>query len=249
MDASTVNLLIVDDDSVFAEVMAGELGRLGYAVQRVGTGADALRAVGGSEPAVVLLDLRLPDMTGLDVLQEIRKKSPGSEVILLTGHGTIDSAIEAIRLGAFDYLAKPCPLDEIEIRIQRALERQSLRTRTTLLERGLTPPDLRSSFVGQSPAFLDLGRLIERVAGSDSTVLIAGETGTGKEMVAKLIHATSPRMGRPFVVVECAALQEEPLQSELFGHERGAFTGRTAPSPVSSRWPTGARSSWTRSAR
>jgi DNA-binding NtrC family response regulator len=136
-----------------------------------------------------------------------------------------------VRAGAFDYVAKPCPLDELEVRIQRALERQSLRRRATLLERGLTPPDVASSFVGDSPEFRRLAQLVERVAPSDSTVLITGETGSGKEMVAKLIHARSSRRSRPFVVVECAALQESLLQSELFGHERGAFTGAERAKP------------------
>jgi DNA-binding NtrC family response regulator len=144
---------------------------------------------------------------------------------MLTGHGSIDTAIESIRMGAFDYVAKPCPLDELEVRIQRALESHALRQRASLLERGLTPPDPGGFFMGNSPAFREALSLIDRVAPSDSSVLILGETGSGKEMAAKLIHARSPRRSRPFVVVECAALQEELLQSELFGHERGAFTG------------------------
>jgi len=150
---------------------------------------------------------------------------------MLTGHGSIDTAIESIRLGAYDYVSKPCPLDELEVRIQRALERQSLRRRASLLERGLTPPDLGSSFVGESPVFRRLLHLIERAAPTGSTVLVTGETGSGKEMVAKLLHARSPRRQRPFVVVECAALQEGLLQSELFGHERGAFTGAERAKP------------------
>jgi two-component system, NtrC family, response regulator AtoC len=220
-----VALLLVDDDRIFSRVMATELERRGFAVTTAETGALAIEEVSKREPAIVLLDLRLPDMDGLEVLKAVREKSPGSEVIMLTGHGSIDTAIESVRAGAFDYIAKPCPLEELEVRIQRALERQSLRQRANLLERGLTPPDLGSSFIGDSPAFRKLLQLIERVAPSDSTVLITGETGSGKEMVAKLIHARSARHGRPFVVVECAALQEELLQSELFGHERGSFTG------------------------
>ncbi len=225
------SVLVVDDDAAFRQVMAMELERSGFAVAAAGSGEEAVRCAARLEPAVVLLDLRLPDMDGLEVLRALRERSPGSEVIMLTGHGSIDTAIEAIRAGAFDYVGKPCPLDELEVRIQRALERRSLERRASLLERGLTPPDLGSSFVGESPEFQGLLRLIERAAPSDATVLITGETGAGKEMVAKLLHARSPRRARPFVVVECAALQEGLLQSELFGHERGAFTGAERAKP------------------
>ena len=222
---SNASLLLVDDDAAFREVMAGELRRLGYTVATAGAGEEAVAKAPQIEPDVVLLDLRLPSMDGLEALRLIRERNPRTEVVMLTGHGSIDTAIESIRMGAFDYVVKPCPLDELQIRIQRALERQSLRQRANLLERGLTPPDLGNSFIGASPEFRRLLNLIERVAPSDSTVLITGETGSGKEMVAKLIHARSARRSRPFVVVECAALQESLLQSELFGHERGAFTG------------------------
>jgi DNA-binding NtrC family response regulator len=225
------SVLLVDDDHTFGRVMAGELGRLGFTVVTADTGARAIEEASRLEPAIVLLDLRLPDMDGLEVLKAVREKSPGSEVIMLTGHGSIDTAIESVRAGAFDYIAKPCPLDDLEVRIQRALERQSLRRRASLLERALTPPDPGSSFVGDSPAFRKLLDLVGRVAPSDSTVLITAETGAGKEMVAKLIHARSPRHEQPFVVVECAALQEELLQSELFGHERGSFTGADRAKP------------------
>jgi DNA-binding NtrC family response regulator len=219
------SLLLVDDDEAFRSVLGRELGRLGYDVATAGTGEEALRRVAETAPEVVLLDLRLPDRDGLQVLDDLQRTSPGVDVIMLTGHGSIDTAIESVRAGAFDYVAKPCPLDELDVRIHRALERQALRRRASLLERGLTPPAVAGSFVGRSPEFQRLVELVDRVAASDSTVLVTGETGTGKEMVAKLVHERSPRRGRPFVTVECAALQESLLQSELFGHERGAFTG------------------------
>jgi DNA-binding NtrC family response regulator len=225
------SVLLVDDDATFRRVLAGELTRLGFAVSAAETGSEAVRIAAQLQPEVVLLDLQLPDMNGLEVLEAIREKSAGTEVIMLTGHGSIDTAIESIRRGAFDYVAKPCPLDELEVRVQRALERQALRRRASLLERGLTPPDPGKSFVGESPPFRRTLDLIERAAPTDSTVLIRGETGSGKEMVAKLLHARSPRRDRPFVVIECAALQEELLQSELFGHERGAFTGADRAKP------------------
>jgi DNA-binding NtrC family response regulator len=227
----TASILLVDDDTIFRQVIGAELKRLRFDVTGVGSGAEALQSLAEHEPDVVLLDLQLPEMSGLEVLKNIRERCPACEVIMLTGHGSIDTAIESIRIGAFDYVVKPCPLAELELRIQRAIERQSLRRRTSLLERGLTPSDPGSSLVGESPEFRRLLALVDRVAPTDSTVLISGETGSGKEMIAKLLHARSPRRSRPFVVVECAALQESLLQSELFGHERGAFTGADRAKP------------------
>ncbi len=211
--------------------MANELNRLGHSVTTAASGEEAIERVNVEEPEVVLLDLHLPGMSGVEALSAIHTRAPGTEVIVLTGHGSIDTAIESIRIGAFDYVQKPCPLDELDLRIQRAIERRELCERTNILERGLTLPDLGNSFIGKSPAFQRLQDLIRRVAASDSTILITGETGSGKERVAKLIHARSPRHARPFVIVECAALQESLLQSELFGHERGAFTGADRAKP------------------
>jgi DNA-binding NtrC family response regulator len=224
-------VLVVDDDETFRRVLAGELERLALDVVCAGSGEAALQRVASSAPDIVLLDLRLPGMGGLDVLRAIRERSPSTDVIMLTGHGSIDTAIESMRMGAFDFVAKPCPLEELQVRIDRALERQALRRRATLLERGLTPADVGSSFIGGSAEFRRVRELIDRVAPADSTILITGETGSGKEMAAKLIHARSRRGSRPFVVVECAALQESLLQSELFGHERGAFTGADRAKP------------------
>jgi DNA-binding NtrC family response regulator len=224
-------VLIVDDDEMFRRVLGGELQRLGLDVATAASGEAALPCLAENAPEVVLLDLRLPGMGGLEVLAAIRERSPATDVIMLTGHGSIDTAIASMRAGAFDFVAKPCPLEELQVRIERALEQQALRRRAMLLERGLTPPDVGSSFIGSSPEFRRLRELVERVAVTGSTVLITGETGSGKEMVAKLIHARSPRRARPFVVVECAALQESLLQSELFGHERGAFTGADRAKP------------------
>jgi len=225
------SLLLVDDDAPFRAVMAGELQRLGFVVQIAASGREALERHAAVRPDIVLLDLRLPDTDGLEVLRAIREQDGDTDVIMLTGHGSIDTAIESIRSGAFDYVAKPCPLGELELRLQRALERQSLRRRASVLERGLTPPDQRNALVGESLAFRNVLALVERVALNNSTVLITGETGSGKEMIAKQIHARSPRHDRPFVIVECAALQESLLQSELFGHERGAFTGADRAKP------------------
>ena len=228
---TSTSVLVVDDDAPFRKVLATELTRIAFAVETAASGAEALARCAAHEPDVVLLDLRLPDADGLGVLRALKERAIGAEVILLTGHGSIDTAIEAIREGAFDYVTKPCPLDELELRIQRAMERRALRRQARLLERGLTPADPGAAFIGESAEFKRVIKAIERVAPSRSTVLVTGETGTGKEMVAKLLHARSPRRDRPFVTVECAALQESLLQSELFGHERGAFTGADRPKP------------------
>lgn len=227
----SARVLMVDDDAAFRHVMAGELSRQGYEISTVSSGEDAVQQVATEEPDVVLLDLRLPGIGGLETLKAIHANAPATEVIMLTGHGSIDTAIESIRIGAFDYVVKPCPLDELDIRIQRALERRALRRRADVLERGLSPTDIANSFFGESPEFLKLVSLIDRIAPTDTTVLILGETGAGKERVAKLIHARSARRAKPFVIVECAALQENLLHSELFGHERGSFTGAERSKP------------------
>ena len=228
---TTGSILLVDDNGAFRHVMSGELRRLGHDVATAASGEEAMAHLERQEPEIVLLDLRLPGMDGLATLKAIRTRNPSIEVIMLTGHGSIDSAIESIRVGAFDYVTKPCPLDEIQIRVERAIEQRALRQRASLLERALMPPDQAASFVGESPEFRRMLHLVELVGVSNSTVLITGETGSGKERVAKLLHARSPRKARPFVVVDCAALQESLLQSELFGHERGAFTGADKAKP------------------
>jgi DNA-binding NtrC family response regulator len=225
------SVLLVDDDSAFRVVMAGELERLRFKVTTAESGEEALTRLSDDAPDVVLLDLNLPGISGMEVLKEAGERSPSSEVIMLTGHGSIDTAIDAIRIGASDYISKPCPLDEVELRIKRALERRALRRRTALLERGLAPSDPGDAFIGESPEFQKALDLASRVAPSESTILITGETGSGKERAAKHIHARSARRDRPFVVVECAALQEDLLQSELFGHEKGAFTGADRSKP------------------
>ena len=216
-------VLLVDDDDEFRRVMSGELARRGYAVNSVASGAAALAQA--AEADVIVLDLRLPDTDGIDVLKKLRSTDVSAGVLVLTGHGTIDTAIQAVRLGAYDYLEKPCPLDRMEMAIQKAYEHTRLIERQRVLEDGYRAPEVGLDFIGKSPALEKVRQAIARMAPTDSTTLILGETGVGKDMVARLLHAQSGRRERPFVVVDCAALHEHLLQSELFGHEKGAFTG------------------------
>jgi DNA-binding NtrC family response regulator len=221
-----VKVLVVDDDDTLRTLLARELARLGHRVSAAATGAEGVASALQGEPDVVLLDLSLPDLPGLDVLRRLRAECPASQVVVLTAHGSVDSAIAAMRLGAYDYLQKPSPLQAVELSLQRALERRQLGEENARL-RDLVHAGAGPEMVGHGPAFEELQRLVAKIAASDSTVLIRGETGTGKELVAHLIHDLSPRRAQPFVVVDCASMNDNLLQSELFGHEQGAFTGAT----------------------
>jgi DNA-binding NtrC family response regulator len=223
--ADTARVLLIDDDDMFRRVMAAELTRRGYRVTAVATGQEALETQ-HADADVVLLDLRLPDMDGIEVLGRLRERNASSMgVVVLTGHGTIDTAIRAIRLGAHDYLEKPCQIEKLEMAIQKTYEHVRLVKRQRVLEDGYAAPNVAAGLVGASPAFVKLLENVARIARTGATTLVLGETGVGKEVVAKLLHAQSPRAEAPFVVVDCAALHEELLQSEIFGHEKGAFTG------------------------
>jgi DNA-binding NtrC family response regulator len=225
MTVKNTRVLLVDDDSTFRQVMASELGRRGYKVVAVASGSEALEQARRIDPHVTLLDLRLPDMDGIEVLKRLQEQDASAAVVVLTGHGTIDTAIQAIRLGAHDYLEKPCPIAKLEMTIQKTCEHDRLVKRQRVLEDGYTAPNVAPGIVGASPAFLKVMENVARIARTGATALVLGETGVGKEVVAALLHAQSPRSDAAFVVVDCAALHEELLQSEIFGHERGAFTG------------------------
>jgi DNA-binding NtrC family response regulator len=220
-----MHVLIVDDDEALRDLLARELTRSGHRVTQAASAAQCLSRVGAEEPDVALLDLMLPDQPGIELLRRLRSERPAVEVVVLTAHGTVDTALAAMKLGAYDYLRKPCHLQELEITLQRAHERRRLGEENARLRDGLRQGTLGPDLVGRGQAFEDLRRLVVKVAASDSTVLVRGETGTGKELVARSIHRLSPRRDQPFVVVDCAALHESLLQSELFGHELGAFTG------------------------
>lgn len=222
--ARDVRVLFVDDDDTFRRVMSSALARRGYEVNGAATGAEALDRVSDGVD-VAVLDLRLPDMDGVELLERLREREPQVGVVMLTAQGTIDTAIRATRLGAHDYLEKPCPIEKLDLAIQKTCDHVRVLSRQRVLEDGYAVADVGSGLVGASPAFRKLSEAVCRIARTDATALILGETGVGKDVVARLLHAGSLRRDAPFVVVDCAALHEELLQSELFGHEQGAFTG------------------------
>ena len=225
MSRDRISVLVVDDEDRIRAFLITELGRLGFLVDEAPGGREALAKARERDYHVVLLDLRMPGLTGLEVLKELRARSPAPEVIIVTGHGTIDTAIEAIRLGAYHYITKPFKLRELEIHVRKAFEKVALERKSRRLERLVKDRDGGVRFVGESPGILRVRALAAKVAVTDSTVLITGESGTGKELVARRIHELSLRADASFVAVNCGTLQESLLESELFGHEKGAFTG------------------------
>ena len=216
-------VLIVDDDPDFAEMLGDRLEALGFQPAIAGSGPEALRLVREEPPAIVLLDLVLPGMDGLLVLEAIRREESEAAVIVITAHGTIARAVEAMKKGAYDFITKPVDPRHLEVVIEKAVERQALRDANQLLTSEVA--DRYAAIVGDSPAMRGVLDVARRAAPSGATVLLLGESGTGKEIVARAIHRWSLRAGRPFVVVNCVALSEELLESELFWHEKGAFTG------------------------
>jgi DNA-binding NtrC family response regulator len=222
---SELSLLIVDDEESFRKLVGRELGRAGYTVETAGTLGEARDALARQTFHVVLLDLRLPDGNGLDLLSDIKSSLPATQVIVLTAYGTVQEAIAAMKEGAHDFLTKPCKLGELEAVIGKALRMQNLELGNIALQRDVERLQTSDRFVGETPAVAELHALVQRVASTDSTVLIRGESGVGKELVARAVHRLSRRSKQPFVVVDCASLHENLLQSELFGHEKGAYTG------------------------
>ena len=225
MSPASATLLIADDDPValalLAEVLTGE----GYAVRSASSGSECLRLAESQSFDLAVVDLRMPDVNGLEVTRRLSALQPGTPVIILTAFATIDTAIEAIRQGASDYLSKPFRMEQLILVVRRILESRRLARENLQYRHELQDRFGVQNLVGQSPAMVEVYKLVARVAGLDTTVLIQGETGTGKELVARAIHHASPRADGPFVVVDCSALAETLVDSELFGHERGAFTG------------------------
>ena len=203
----------------------------GYTVHSAATGEEGFDLARGGVFDVILSDMRMPGISGLDVLRKLRDVRVDAAFIVMTGFGTVDTAVEAMKLGAVDFVQKPFFRDELLMRVRSAADRRQLARQVELLERQIQPAGSLESLVGQSPAMLRAKDLIARAAAAGGTVLITGETGTGKELAARAIHAASSRAGRPFVALNCAALTESLLENELFGHARGAFTGAAGARP------------------
>lgn len=218
-------ILIVDDDPEILEIIADILREGGYAVDTAPDGVKAIRYIDAESYDLVITDLNLPEMDGMMVLKHVVDQSPDTMCIILTGYGTIKSAVEAIKTGAFDYITKPIKSGEILMVVEKALRYKYLERENILLRRQLRKKYRFENFVGDSKPIQKVFELIEKVADTDSTVLITGESGTGKELIAKAIHYNSYRRDNPMVVINCGAIPEELLESELFGHEKGAFTG------------------------
>ncbi len=218
-------VLVVDDDENNLGALASLLCQEGYAVDVVGRGDEALRMIHAGAPDVLLTDLRMPGMDGVELIERAREYDPELVAILMTAFSDVECAIRALHAGAEDYLVKPLHIEELRVIIQRALERRRLRREAAELRERLGERLRFGNFVGASAAMQEVFRTIERVAASRATVLVTGESGTGKELVAQAIHERSPRSKAPFVKLHCAALAESLLESELFGHEKGSFTG------------------------
>jgi two-component system response regulator HydG len=220
-----VKVLVVDDEKAHAEAMAETLAGIGLAVEIATSGAEALRRLTEGDPDVVLTDLVLDDANGMDILRAAKGARPDREVVVISGRGGIESAVEAMKEGAATYLRKPLRVEEVREVVRKAVERQELARTNLELRRRLDERYGFQGIVGVSPAMQRVFEVIRNVAGTSATVLISGESGTGKELVAQAIHQNSRRAAGPFLALNCAALSPGILESELFGHERGSFTG------------------------
>ena len=221
-------ILLIDDDDSVRESLGRMLRGAGYVVEPARNGEEGIaRARSGGFDAV-LSDLRMPGLSGIDVLRKLREERVDAAFIMMTGFGTVDVAVEAMKLGAVDFMQKPFFRDELLMRVRAAVDRRQLARQVELLQRQVRPAPTLDALVGESPAMQRLRDLIRRAGHAPGTVLITGETGTGKELAARALHAVSPRAGKPFVALNCAAVSDALLESELFGHARGAFTGAEA---------------------
>jgi two-component system response regulator PilR (NtrC family) len=222
------SILVVDDERSMRDFLSIMLKKEGYQVSAVEDGNQAIRAIQKDIYDLVITDIKMPGIDGLQVLQTIKEVSPETLVIMITAFSSTKDAVKAMKQGAIDYIAKPFEVDEIKLVIRNALERKKLSEENSYLKRELESKYKSLSLVGQSPAFNRVLKMIEKVSAGRSTVLILGESGTGKELVARAVHQNSPRRNKPFVTVNCGAIPEHLLESELFGHMKGSFTGAIA---------------------
>jgi DNA-binding NtrC family response regulator len=220
-----LRILFVDDEKSLQEFMRIELHDLGHQITVCADGKTALKEVEKTKFDAAILDLRMPIMSGIELLEKLKELSPDTEAVVMTGHASVETAIEAIRLGAFDYITKPCKLAEIQSVLEKIAEKRELQHKNMALQTRVKAAEGPTILVGESQTMASVKRLIQTVAPTDSTVLILGETGTGKELAARALFQESKRADMPFVPVNCGALSENLVESELFGHRRGAFTG------------------------
>jgi two-component system, NtrC family, response regulator PilR len=221
-------LLVVDDEPSMREFLEIMLSQEGYQVRTASTGEEGVRAYRAEEPDLVLTDVKMPGMSGLDLIREIHSLDPGAPIIAITAYASADDAIRAVREGAYDYLSKPFQIDDLRIIIRNALEARRLRRENLELRRSIEGRYRFGDIIGKSHEMVEIFDLISRVAPSKAGVLIMGESGTGKELIAKAIHYNSPRADKPFVTINCTAIPENLLESEMFGHQKGSFTGAVA---------------------
>jgi len=221
---SEANVLVVDDEKNILTSMGMALEANGYEVDTAENGRDALSAIEGRDYDVVLLDVKMPDIDGLEVLEKARESHQDLIVIIMSGHGTIETAVQATKLGAYDFLEKPISREKLLLTVKRALDFRRLENENIELRSQI---DFKYDMIGESPPMKELFQRIGTVGSSPSRVLIRGENGVGKELVARALHQSSPRVDKPFIKVNCAAIPNELIESELFGHEKGAFTGAT----------------------
>jgi DNA-binding NtrC family response regulator len=218
-------ILVVEDDPHARQGLADLLSAWGYETDTASDGAEALEKVAAFHPSVVISDLRMPEVTGMELLRQLHDSQPGLRFIMLTGQGTIEEAVEATKLGAYNFLEKPVDPKRLQVELRNCLERQESERQLEVAHRRLRDMGVLGSLVGRSAQMQEVMRLIGMVAPSSASVLITGESGTGKELAARTLHELSPRHANPFVAVNCAAIPESLMESEIFGHEKGAFTG------------------------
>ncbi|MGQ9800149.1 MAG: sigma-54-dependent transcriptional regulator [Candidatus Saccharicenans sp.] len=218
-------ILIIDDEKGLLEVLTMVFRKEGYEVETATSGAEGLDILNSKSIDLVITDIRMPHLSGMEILRYIKENQPEVPVIVITAYGSIQQAVEALKAGALDYIVKPFDVEELKILVARGLERKHLELENILLKKDLKEKYKFENMIGKSRLMQEIYLLIDKIAGTDSTVLITGESGTGKEMAARAIHNLSRRKDKPFVTINCAALPENLLESELFGHTKGAFTG------------------------